>query len=426
MKIKNLKLKNFAKFIDFNVEFKGNITRLIGVNGSGKTTVGLTAIWACLKGITEKNSQGQLMGERFRFIGSSRASADIEITLIDEKKNNAEIKIKNHITKQSNQISFEAPDNYPISNEWLNGLLSVAFLSAKNFTSMSSKEQAILLGIDTTKFDIEIKQLKQTFTDVNRDLKNIGELIEVKEVIKVSISDLIAQKDEIDLFNRNQEKLAESLVKGEKYIADKKEIIFNLELQLQELQEVIKIEKENKEKAEVALNNMSKPETRKNVDDILHKITTAEENNTNSIAYYSYLAKKTQKELISSELEANKVKQGEVSERRTKFIQSFDFGIPGVSADEEGQLMIDSRPVKEPYFSKGELEIIVAKLHAHMNPEMKVRFIDDFELLDDANQIKLVDKLLKEGFQIITAECHLDKQTENTIILKDCKIAGEL
>ena len=87
MKIKKLKLDNFAEFTNFEVEFDGKITNLIGINGSGKTTIGLTAIWACLKGISEKSGKGQLIGERYRFIGSSKDTANIELTLLDEEKN---------------------------------------------------------------------------------------------------------------------------------------------------------------------------------------------------------------------------------------------------------------------------------------------------------------------------------------------------
>ena len=121
MKIKELKLRNFAKFTDFEIIFDDKITHLVGINGSGKTTVGLTAIWAGLKGISEKSGSGQLVGERFRFIGSKGATADIEIKLIDEDKK-GEVIIKNHISKDTNKITFEASEGYVINNEWLNNL----------------------------------------------------------------------------------------------------------------------------------------------------------------------------------------------------------------------------------------------------------------------------------------------------------------
>jgi DNA repair exonuclease SbcCD ATPase subunit len=211
MKIKNLKLKNFAKFHNFEVEYDSRITRLIGVNGSGKTGIGITAIWACLKGIADKNTNGQLIGQRFRFIGHNDSSADITLTLIDEQKENAEIIVRNKITKAGNQITFTAPDGYKMSNEWLNNLLSVTFMSAKNFCELSPKEQAISLNINTEKYDSKIDKLKSEYSDLNRDIKQIGDLNPVVPTDKVSISDLLAQIKEIDQYNSLQDQKSKAI-----------------------------------------------------------------------------------------------------------------------------------------------------------------------------------------------------------------------
>ena len=153
MKIKELKIKNFAEFTDFECEFDKDITHLVGTNGSGKTTVGLTSIWACLKGIAEKTKDG-LVGERFRFIGKSGKSSDIELTVYDEKTK-SEVVIKNHITPAGNKITCQ-----PVQDDkWLFDLLNVAFLSAKNFSEVDSKKQALLLGVDTSEYDQKIQGL---------------------------------------------------------------------------------------------------------------------------------------------------------------------------------------------------------------------------------------------------------------------------
>ena len=72
MKIKEIRAKNFAKFTDFELVLNDQVTRLIGINGSGKTTVGLTLLWAGFKGIAEKSSTNQLIGERFRFLSEDK------------------------------------------------------------------------------------------------------------------------------------------------------------------------------------------------------------------------------------------------------------------------------------------------------------------------------------------------------------------
>ena len=91
----------------------------------------------------------------------------------------------------------------------------------------------------------------------------------------------------------------------------------------------------------------------------------------------------------------------------------------------DGALLLNGRPVKEPHFSRGELELIVAKLYTSMNPTLKTRFIDDFETLDDESQTKLLDTLLAQGFQVITAEVRKTNNKDNTLLLRECKVVTE-
>ena len=128
MKIKHLRLKNFAKFEDFEIIFNDGVTRLVGINGSGKTTVGLTAIWAGFKGIAEKSKTGQLIGERYRFIPDGEKSAKIEIKLHDEVANQ-DITLTRTITKKLNQIAIKT-DGLECTKDYIENLFNITFLSA--------------------------------------------------------------------------------------------------------------------------------------------------------------------------------------------------------------------------------------------------------------------------------------------------------
>lgn len=407
MKIKKLKLDNFVKFTDFEIEFDGKITNLIGINGSGKTTVGLTAIWACLKGISQNNTNNQLIGEKYRFIGADKATADIELTLFDEE-HQAEIKIKNRISKNANNITFDAPLGYKIDDAWVSNLFSVAFMSAKNFTQRSAKEQAILLGIDTSEFDKSIKDIKQDYTFVNRKIRDMGEIESVEKVEKVSISELLAKKDKIDAFNHNQDQQYIMIDRMKQKVIDLNDQKQKIEERIFEISE--------------ALNKTPVPEEKIDIQPIIDKINNAEEINQKALLYEAYIEKKSAYDVIYKELEQNKKWQKEKTQEKIDYIKSFDFGFKELSIGEDGGLLLNGRPINDTYFSKGELEIIVAKLHAKKNPGLKLRFIDNFELLDEKNQKSIIDNLLKSGFQIITAqvgdEC---KSKENTVLLRECK-----
>jgi len=415
MKVKKLKLDNFTKFVKFEVDFDGNVTRLIGVNGSGKTTIGLTAIWAALKGISEKSKDGALVGERFRFIGNGKATADVELTLIDEKKGNVEIIVKNRISKDSNSITFEAPKNYPVNNAWLNSLLSVAFLSAKNFSQLSPKEQAVELGIDVSNFDREMKELKEEFTTINRQIRVQGELSPVEPVETVDLKELLAAKEEIEFFNAAQETAKLKIQRVDDKIADYREQELKL---LEELENIRgKIAEGKKYKAE-----LPQPEELKDVSELSQKIASASELNEMSMAYKTYIEKKAEREKLVAELNTNKEAQDKLANQRLEFIKDFNFGVDGLSVDEDGGLELNGKPLRDPYFSKGEMEVIVARLHARQNPELKLRFVDDFELLDNANKKQVLDLLTEAGFQVITAEVGEQAKGDNVVLLRECKI----
>jgi len=408
MKIKQLKLKNFAGFTDFECVFDNEITHLVGVNGSGKSFVGITAIWACVKGVAERSKDG-LIGERFRFIKGK--SADLQLTVYDEKTGET-IEIKNHMTAQGNSITCE-----PVQNEtWLSDFFNVAFLSAKNFCNMDSKKQALLLGIDVEKFDIDLKILKEQYTLINRDIREFGSLDDIEEVKSVNINELIRKKDDLESeYYEKQSKISEhnqnAHTRNEQRthyfakISDLKKQLAKCEKWLEDYPN-IKIQ-----------NDIAKP----NIDFIKEQIANAQDLNKKANEYQINIQRKKDKLKKEDELFENKERQSKVEANRLSYIQSFNFGFDGLKVDFDGNLLLNDRPIKEPYFSKGELEIIIAKLHISINPNLHVRFIDDFELLDEDNQKKIVDGLLASGFQIITAEVGKKKTKKNTILLRECK-----
>jgi hypothetical protein len=83
---------------------------------------------------------------------------------------------------------------------------------------------------------------------------------------------------------------------------------------------------------------------------------------------------------------------------------------------------LNSRPIKEPYYSKGELEVIVAKIASSIKSEWKTRFIDDFDLLDEVKQEKLLKELIEAGYQVITAEVDTTATKDGSIVLRECKV----
>lgn len=457
MKIKKLMMDNFGKFSKFSIEFGNEITHLVGVNGSGKTTIGLTALWACIKGVAEKAASGNIIGDRFHFIGPNKKSADLEVILIEEKTGET-ITCKNHMTKDTNQISFISSVGRKLNSDWINSLFNFVFMSAKSFCQLSGKAQVLALGIDVSKFDFELKNLKSEYTLINRDLKSFGNLVEPEKVEPVDVSVLNVEKDRIrkqlnDLYLANVEHNKKLREKYNQDVQTEREnnIDFNQAQDIKMLnisnaesahEKLIEIGYKGDEVAwfikllpipEPQKTSITTPEptyiTERPDDseliEIDAKISNAVTINSKAAIYAEYLKNKAKKDAKEKELSDNKYAQEAKEKERLDYITSFKFGFAGVSVNDEGELLLNGRPIKEPYYSKGELEMIVAKIASSINSEWKTRFIDDFEALDPDNQEKILKDLIDAGYQVITAEVGKTSNKDGSVILRECKIVTD-
>lgn len=417
VKIKGVTLKNFAKFNNLTIEFDDQVTKLIGMNGDGKTTI-FKAIQVAFKGLASKGKDGQLIGDRFRFIGSNGASSDIVVRLIDERLGPDEIIVRRHLTKDTSTMDFTAPKGYDIDANWLKGLLSVAFMSAKNFGQLSGQEQALVLGINTREFDIELAELKKKYTEINTRLRAFGEIESLEKVERVDGYALVQERDKIDEFNRLQKERAVLRNNADESINYAKEKIEKLKKELEEQEANIRVYNKTK-------NGIPEPEKLKSTDEINEKLKNVDETNKKAMAYDENKRKKEARDKVKEELDNNKAKQKEVSGERLDYIKGFDFGFKGLSVGDDGSLLLNGNPINHTYLSNGELETIVAKFRKYTNPDLKVIFIDDFDLLDERRGPALVDELLTEGYQIIVALVGDKKKGQNSVVLRDCGLVTD-
>lgn len=423
-----MKLSNLFNYGKVEVSFDENITYLIGPNGAGKSTIGLSAFWAIMMGVAEK-SKTALIGERFRFIGNGALSGSGEMVLHDEKKN-ADITVTRRITKSSNELSFKAPEGYHVDKEWLEGLFNVFLIAPKKFAELSSKEQCAALGIDTTTYDAKIKTLKSEFTLINRDLTNLGQLLPVEKVEKVEVEKLNKEKDEITTFNTLQVQKQTNIDKAtEKKLGFAGELlkvnadIDELTLKLEELKLKGKELIDRIEKGNAYIDQLPKVEPAKTFDEINLKINNATKINENAFKYQQYLEKVELKKKVEEKITKNKTDQTAAQTERTNYIKAQKLPFEGLSINEEGELLLNGKPIKEPYFSTGELLRIIPVLMSAKNPELKYVFLQDFNLIDQDQQGVIEKALTDRGMQLVIELVGKKKiQDRNCILLKDCKV----
>lgn len=455
-KLLRARFKNFYKFTDFVCEFGDRVTHLIGINGSGKSTVAYKGLLACLNGISE--NKGGLIGKRFLFIGKTGKSTDIEYTFKDQD-NGAEFTVRRHFTASGQDpLKFQSTSGDQIDDSWLRSFLNVSLMSAKNFCALSGREQALALGIDTSPFEAQIKKLKDEYTLLNRDLKNMGEIAPVEPTEMVNIAELSGRKAKMrDALNAKYlENKNANQIKREAYNKEcnkREDAIESFEMEQErrrikisnahdcfeklielgfDCTDLLKwIDSLPKPENTIPFKEIPEPEYINEMPDdtelqlIDSEMLRATETNAKAGAYIEYKKNVERKEAKKKELADNKAKQETAGAEAVAYIKQFKFPFAGLSVDEDGGLVLDGRPLNESYYSRGELEIIVAQLHASLNPDFRTRFIDDFDLIDDDNQDKILKALDEKGFQVITAEVRKTKDRENTLILRECAIATD-
>uniref|UniRef100_A0A6M3J371 Putative ATPase domain containing protein n=1 Tax=viral metagenome TaxID=1070528 RepID=A0A6M3J371_9ZZZZ len=471
MKLKNMTLTNFHKFGHVSVDFDESITYLVGNNGAGKSSLGLAALWFIFQGIAEKSSGGNkpLIGERFRFIGTSGASTKGELTLFDEKKGE-EIKVVRKMTKDTSVLTFEAKEGTMIDQNWLNDLFNICLISPQAFLTLSSKDQARQLGIDTSEFDAKIKELKAEATDINRDLKRFGEIVPVPEMKIVDIAELNERKEviRVKLSKQYQANRDENSRLRKEYDEEIYKIRDNFEKQKSEENEKNVQRKAVSETINDILNScnyigfdatqfikeinsfaekkypagkeieldLSKIKEPKYIDpempddtelrEIDQKITSASEINIAASDYKRYIEKVNERAIIVQKQFENKEEQKEQEYSRIAYIRNKKLPFDNLSIDEDGGLLCNDKPIREPYFSSGELIRIVPILMASQNPDMKYIFIQHFNLLDELTQKSVVEYLTDEGFQLcIEVVGEKPVKDAHCLILRDCKIVED-
>lgn len=466
MKIKEISLANFAGYGQVTVSLNNNITYLVGKNGSGKSTLGITAIWFMFQGIAEKASGGNtpLIGERFRFIGSKGATAKGEMILVDEKNGNVEIKVTRKLSKSGTEVTFTAPDNtnYPLNQQWLTDLFNLFLIAPKKFTELSSKEQAKALGIETKVYDDAIAALKTEYTGINRDLKQYDNLTPVAKVDKVDVLALQAKKDTVRndlnqkyfdnkkanddlrrkweeekatidsgvrIFNENQAALsqkhnacydAHSILKMHGYSGgDVTDFIIGIT-------EEMRPQRTASELYPAEPTYISEMPNDEELQAIDAKILAATTTNQQAYEYEQYIQKLSARDAKKNELDKNVADQKAKAAERLEYIKSFKMPFSNLTVGEEGDLLMNDKPIKEPYFSTGELLKIIPILVSTANPELKYVFLQDFNLLDDEKQADVIKYLVEDkGYQLVVELVGKDKlANKNCILLKDNAVVG--
>ena len=439
LKLKSLMLSNFGGFEQVSVSLNDNVTYLIGGNGSGKSTVGLTGLWFVMQGIASKATKEvktPLIAERFRFIGQGGANTTGTIVLHDEKTN-MDIEVTRKMTKSGQTLEIKAPEGVTLTQDWLNDIFDPYMIAPAQFYNLSSKEQALALGIDTEAYDKAIEQKKQNLSTEVAIGKRTDEAIRNIALTPDEIAKYTEKKDSVTLSQKLQKAQAakdRATFRQSRMIAVS-ESIERSETEIERIKaayvQALKAERGKIKELQAESNSLMEEDSEYqimqeqdpasfDVELISKEISELDKHNdkVKDVESYSQRVKEQadqQEKIDNARLAVKDAETARVNYLKNSNKLPFD----NMSVNDKGELLLNEKPLRPPYFSTGELiKYTTIILSETRNSPFKYVFLQDFSLMDEDKQADVIESLIEKDFQIVVEV--VEKRPEarpNAIIL---------
>lgn len=418
--LKQLDLENFGEYQQLHVEFDRGVNYLIGLNGSGKSTI-LNGIWSTMQGMGERGKH-IFHSERYRWIGPNGKSAKGQLVLYDEEQE-VEIIVKNKMTKDGNHIEFFAKDGI-LPEDFMDRIWNTFCVDPERFARLDPKDQAVELGIDTSEYDQKIQSLKDERRDVKRDMKNQKSVVEkmeeegVEEVEHVDVNELLEQKNRIETHNEDQEFLVK-VTNSDEFAKFLRQIFIDeavwdgdadavfgetVDFEDDQLQSPIgydALNYEDQRKVLVSLLDwLPEPDPMEDLSEIEDQIQNAQQINRQADRWEKYQEEKAVLDELEAAVETANDQITEVEQEKTEYVQQQELPFKNMSIGEDGGLLLNDRPLQEPYYSQGEIWAAVTRILAKTNPDMVFFFVRNASNLDDKKR-KTISALADQGYQPI-------------------------
>lgn len=470
MKIKQIMIHNFAAVNEIEVNLKDDITYLVGVNSSGKSTIGISSIWFCLLGLA-KVGKDVLHADRFRFIGEYGSNATVQLTLHDEKEN-IDIIVQRKLTKTKTELRIKASDDRELPDNFIDSIFNIFSINPVGFAKLTAKEQATTLGIDTTTYDALLKEKYEERKEINYEVKRLKGVLDeigtVEPAKKIDTQKLLKKKDQFDKANTKaiekvraaRDKAVQAAIKHNREQSDKQTKIAEMVREVERIEGNIKVVRDTYDEAKMVFEQakrefkqdsegqaafhakaikrrdelpvpdehlsteieIEQPE-QEDTSALAEQIEQAATTNAASTKYQEFLrATEAHADIVAKQLNKNAEMQ-QTTNDRIQYVKSCKLPFDNINIDETGGMLINGRPFNETYFSRGEILRMGIKLISTTDPVLKYIFVPDARNIDDENREKLFTELVEAGFQVVAEMVDTKKQKDHTtILLKESKV----
>jgi DNA repair exonuclease SbcCD ATPase subunit len=404
MKIIKLTAENIKKLVAVEITPKGNVIKITGKNGAGKTSV-LDAIRFALGGNSEIQSQPIRKGEK-------KAKAELDL---------GDYIVRRTFTENGSSLIIENKEGarYGSPQAMLDAILGKLSFDPLGFMRLDPAKQfetlKSLTGVDTSDIEAKRKTAYEERTAVNRELKSVESRynaisvpldVPEKETLSTEIADKITKANEVinnhEKAVEKNKRLTEDITRGQAKIDQLKEEIKKCEEAVKKLE----IERE----LNLLLTKVDLPDV---------KVLQVELANVDSRNKAFRL--KQDKDKLKTELDEQKKK----SEKLTTDIETLDqeklnrvssakFPIEGLAFG-EGFITYGGLPLDQASDAE-KLRVSMAMAMA-MNPKLRVLRITDGSLLDSTS-MKIIEDMAKNNDYQVWVEV-VDESGKIGIVIDD-------
>lgn len=377
-KIIRLSATNYKrlKAVEIEPDPNGNLVVVAGRNAQGKSSV-LDSITAALGGVNKKTTPKPIRD------GEDNA----EIVLETE-----DLIVTRRFTKSGSTLTVSTPDGakFPKGQAKLDDLIGKLSLDPLAFTQLSEKDQLeTLLGLvdlpfDPEQLEAERKQVYEERTDVNRQIKAIGE-VHVDPSLPVDennaghlinkIRHAHRRNDEIRDFTNKIGGLRDERSKVIAHIESLKEDLKNLDEQIYEGEHWIEHNGTIEDTTEME-----------------ERLANIEETNALIRANQAEMGKRQKKDFLELESQNLTKRIAALDKTKADGLAQAEMPVEGLSFDENG-VTYNGQPFRQAS-SAEQLRVSLAMAIA-LNPKLRVIRITDGSLLDDDN-LQLIREMADE------------------------------
>ena len=431
MRIIKLKAENIKRLKAVEITPTGDIVRVTGRNGQGKSSL-LDAIWWALGGT--KNIQGKPIRK-----GQRKAKVELDLGKYIVTREFSPTSSKLHVAKRLT----ESTGTVGRPQEVLDGLLNKVAFDPLKFMRMKSAAQAEtlrgLVGLDTTKIDAEKEDLSMQRRELGRSIPTTppaagtdpGPEKSVDEAMGL-LADAQTAKEKYATGERVVESANATVARTALSVKERENILAAAEADVVLAKEDARVAKEEvllakktlaqrQAECQAATDALKAIELPPDIEGLQAAVTEAAEHNR---LVESYGRNREIVQADSARRDAHsglsdKIKRCE--EQRQEMIQAAEMPLDGLSFDDYGEITFGGFPLDQA--SQAEQLRISLEIAMAAQPELRIIRITDGSLLD-SESLEAIRKAAADGDYQIWIES-VDESGKVGVVIEDGTVVAD-